>query len=197
MIPLLMTLVLCTGVSTVESQIHSVMFEYTYMSNPPNGIPILYTERHFDGVVVASFNSSTNTSHPEVEWIRSNANLWMRSSDDKYEWFARNTQVLIERKKLLSEDNHVLEWTHGCIASRNSEGELVFEGLQDNMVFNKEHLLSLDYKKKAFVGYGRDGVGTDIAEKWHVYYRHIRYFKEKCTLFIKELLEQRDAYTEM
>lgn len=71
---------------------------------------------------------------------------------------------------LSSSDNHVLQWIHGCKASKDTRGLWHFGKGVDVYMFDGLEFLGLDYKSRAFVGLDAAGVGTVTARKWNLDY---------------------------
>lgn len=167
---MILPLILAAWIVTAESYIeHSAMYAYTYMTKPPADKPAFYVERRFNGRVYASFSSSTNTSRPEVEWIKPYPSMWTRdlSRSNKHGWFKLNTDTLIARLNLSASDNHVLQWIHGCRATRNHLGRLVYIGRMDLFSFNYEPLMAFNQERSEFEGLDQAGAGAVIAAKYN------------------------------
>lgn len=170
---MIILLVLSVWVAMAKScSEHSLMFTYTYMSNPPADKPEFYAERHLNGRVYASYNSWTNTSRPEVEWVKDYPSFWTRnnSRSDKHTWFKFNTATLVSRMNLSAADNHVMQWTHGCKATMDHLGQLSYMAPKDYYTFNGKPLLTLNPETLKFEGLDPAGAGALIAAKWNAFF---------------------------
>lgn len=163
---------------------HSLMFTYTYMTNPPADRPGLYAESQLNGQTFESYNSWTNVSHCEAEWARHNASLCTRTDthSNKHRWFKTNTDAMVERLNLSASDNHVLQWTHGCEAREDRRGQLVFTDIVDAHVFNGEPLLHANSRTSQYEGTDKAGMGAVIAAKWNDFFNQddFDYYRIKC-----------------
>lgn len=180
---MILPLILAACIVTAENYSdHSLMYAYTYMSNPPADKPAFYAERQLNGRAFASYNSWTNTSRPEAEWVKTHPSMWTRNNtrSDKHSWFKVNTDTLVTRLNLSASDNHVLQWIHGCRATRDHLGRLVFMGPVDLFTFNGEPLLALNYETLEFEGLDR--AGAVIAAKFNVMLpkEHVNFYNTSC-----------------
>lgn len=176
------------------------MYTYTYMSHPPEGAYDFSSGRFLDGRLIASYNSDTKVNRPEVDWIRDIEFMWNRCTsprERRHQWFEVNTDILVQKTNLSSSDNHVLQWIHGCKASKDSRGLWHFEEGVDLYMFNGVEFLELDSKSRRFVGLDAGGVGTVAARKWNLDYAMFAitstFFQGRCMRNLMEMKSAEDA----
>lgn len=194
-------MILAAWIVTAESYSErSLVYAYTYMSKPPADKPAFYAERLLNGRVFASYNSWTNTSRPEVEWVKKHTSMWTRNTtrSDKHSWCKHNMDTMIARLNLSTSDNHVLGWFHGCRATRDGLSRLVFVGAVDLITFNGEPLVNLN-RNMQFEGLDRGGVGAVIAAKWNALMpqKYLDYYGTSCMDSLREIEAVEAAYVRL
>uniref|UniRef100_A0A8C8DQH6 Ig-like domain-containing protein n=1 Tax=Oryzias sinensis TaxID=183150 RepID=A0A8C8DQH6_9TELE len=137
---------------------HSLTYIYTAFSHPVKlpGIHEFTAMGLLDNRMIDYYDSSVQKKIPKQDWMkeRLQPEYWdkgTQSRQSKQQWFKVNIDILINRMRQTSNDTHVLQWMHGCVANEDEHGNIQFKRGMDMYNYDGDDFLAFDDERQVWV----------------------------------------------
>uniref|UniRef100_A0A8C7X495 Immunoglobulin C1-set domain-containing protein n=1 Tax=Oryzias sinensis TaxID=183150 RepID=A0A8C7X495_9TELE len=122
-----------------------------------------------DKRMIDYYDSSVQKKIPKQKWMekRLEKEYWEKgtqSRQSKQQWFKVNIDILINRMRQTSNDTHVLQWMHGCVAKEDDNGNIQFVRGMDRYNYDGDDFLAFDDEHQVWVATAESAFPTK--RKW-------------------------------
>ncbi|KAJ8000134.1 hypothetical protein DPEC_G00201690 [Dallia pectoralis] len=184
-----------------QCETYSLNYIYTALSKPVElpGIHEFTAMGLMNNKQIDYYDSDLKQKVPRQDWMKEKlpADYWdkgTQSRKSKEQWFKVNVNILMDRMRHNDTDVHILQWKHGCVVDRQSDGTLRFKTGTDQYSYDGDDFLSFDDDTMQWVAPVDQALATK--RKWdgvQILNRYTKgYLEKECVDWLTKFLDYGD-----